>query len=63
MRATNERLTILSQAEQSALYELPDFDYDQRIEYLTLTEQELVNLIISKFGNLLSIPLRVCHFH
>ena len=40
MRATNERLTILSEAEQSALYDLPDFDYDQRIEYFTLTEQE-----------------------
>jgi hypothetical protein len=29
MRATNERLTIISEAEQAALYELPDFDYDQ----------------------------------
>lgn len=40
MRATNERLTILSEAEQAALYELPDFDEEQRFEYLTLTEKE-----------------------
>ncbi|MEO8401511.1 MAG: Tn3 family transposase [Gammaproteobacteria bacterium] len=40
MRAGNERLTILSEAEQSALYELPDFDDDQRLEYLTLTNEE-----------------------
>lgn len=40
MRASNERLTVLSVAEQSALYELPDFDEDQRLEYLTLTNQE-----------------------
>lgn len=40
MRATNERLTILSEAEQAALYELPDFDDDQRLEYLTLTDEE-----------------------
>jgi hypothetical protein len=44
MRASNDRLTILSGAEQSALYELPDFDYDQPLEFLVLTnlEQELV---------------------
>jgi TnpA family transposase len=44
MRASNDRLTILSGAEQSALYELPDFDYDQRLEFLVLTnpEQELM---------------------
>ncbi len=40
MRASNERLTILSDAEQSALYDLPDFDDDQRLEYLTLTDKE-----------------------
>jgi hypothetical protein len=40
MRATNERLTILSEAEQAALYELPDFDDDQRLEYLTFTDEE-----------------------
>lgn len=30
MRASNERLTILSEAEQAALYELPNFDDDRR---------------------------------
>ncbi len=30
MRASNERLTILSEAEQAALYELPNFDDEQR---------------------------------
>jgi hypothetical protein len=32
-RATNKRLTILSEAEQAALYELPNFDDEQRQEY------------------------------
>jgi len=45
MRASNKRLTLLSEAEQAALYEIPDFDDDQRLEYLTLSdgEQQLVN--------------------
>lgn len=41
MRAINKQLTILSEAEISALYEAPDFDYEQRLEYLTLTDKEL----------------------
>lgn len=45
MPATNERLTILSEAEQAALYELPDFDHDQRLEYFTLTDAELTLVI------------------
>ena len=40
MYATNKRLTILSEAEQAALYELPDFDDEQRLEYLNLTTEE-----------------------
>lgn len=40
MRATNKRLTILSNAEQAALYELPEFDDIQRQEYFTFTEPE-----------------------
>lgn len=40
MRATNERLTILSEAEQAALYELPDFDDEQRLNYLNLSCEE-----------------------
>ena len=40
MNLLDKRLAILSEAEKSALYELPDFDDDQRLEYLTLTAQE-----------------------
>ncbi len=39
--AKSERLTVLSEAEQEALYGLPDFDDAQRLEYLALTETEL----------------------
>ncbi len=41
MRASNERLTILSEAEQAALYEIPDFDDVQRMNYLNFTPEEL----------------------
>jgi len=41
MIAKSERLTILSDAEQEALYGLPDFDEAQRLEYLALSETEL----------------------
>lgn len=41
MLASNERLTILSEAEKAALYERPDFDDEQRFEYLNLTQDEL----------------------
>ncbi|WP_235857285.1 DUF4158 domain-containing protein [Xanthomonas cissicola] len=34
-------MTILSDAEQEALYGLPDFDDTQRLEYLALTDAEL----------------------
>jgi hypothetical protein len=34
-------LTVLSDAEQEALYGLPDFDDAQRLEYLALSETEL----------------------
>jgi len=40
MRATNERLTILSEIEQAALYEIPDFDDAQRLNYFNLTPEE-----------------------
>ena len=39
--AKSERLTVLSEAEQEALYGLPDFDDAQRLEYLAMTETEL----------------------
>ncbi len=37
MTTKSERLTVLSDAEQEALYGLPDFDDAQRLEYLALT--------------------------
>ena len=42
MRASNQRLTILSEAERAALYEIPDFDDVQRSTYLNLTPEEQV---------------------
>lgn len=40
MRATNERLSLLSEEEQFALYGLPDFDDVQRQEFLTFHSEE-----------------------
>lgn len=42
MRASNKQLTILSEAERAALYEIPDFDDVQRLNYLNLTPDEQV---------------------
>lgn len=40
-RASNSRrLTVLSEAEKQALYDLPDFDDFQRAEYFAMTEAE-----------------------
>jgi hypothetical protein len=36
----NKLLSVLSDAEQEALYGLPDFDDAQRLEYLALSETE-----------------------
>jgi len=41
MSKKNKLLTVLSDAEQEALYGLPDFDDTQRLDYLALTETEL----------------------
>ena len=41
MTTKNKLLSVLSDAEQEALYGLPDFDDAQRLEYLALTETEL----------------------
>ena len=41
MRALDKHLTIVSEAEKSALYGLPDFDDFQRAEYFALTAEEL----------------------
>ena len=45
----NERLTVLSPAEQDALYGLPDFDDAQRLDFLSLTEPQLA-LACSRTG-------------
>ena len=37
----SERLSVLSEAEQFALYGLPDFDDAQRLDYLCLSEPQL----------------------
>ena len=41
MSVKNRNLTILSEAEKFVLYGFPDFDDDQRMEYLIFSEQEL----------------------
>lgn len=41
MANKNKLLSILSDAEQEALYGLPDFDDAQRLEFLALNESEL----------------------
>ena len=41
MANKNKLLSILSDAEQEALYSLPDFDDAQRLEFLALDESEL----------------------
>lgn len=41
MQSKNKNLTILSEAEQAAFYVRPEFNNEQRIEYLSLTTEEL----------------------
>ena len=41
MATKNKLLTVLSEAEQFALYGLPDFDDGQQLEFLSLSEEEL----------------------
>lgn len=41
MARKNKPLSILSEAEQEALYGIPDFDDMQRLEFLALDESEL----------------------
>jgi len=40
MRASNKQITLVSEAELSALYDQPDLDSDQRLEYLNMTAEE-----------------------
>ena len=47
MTEKSERLTILSEAEESAVYGLPDFDDGQRQQYLSFSEHEL-GLVMSR---------------
>ena len=41
MSLENKNLSILSEAEQAALYELPDFDDAQRLTYLNFNPEEM----------------------
>jgi TnpA family transposase len=41
MTAQSKRLSVLSDAEQEALYGLPDFDDGQQLDYLSMLEAEL----------------------
>jgi hypothetical protein len=43
MPIRDKNLTILTDAEKRALYDLPDFDEFQRAEYFSLTAQELAS--------------------
>ena len=47
MTEKSKRLALLSDAEQDALYGLPDFDHAQQLEYLSLSEAELA-LVLSR---------------
>ncbi|WP_156860851.1 Tn3 family transposase [Casimicrobium huifangae] len=49
MTAKSERLSVLSDAEQEALYGVPNFDEGQQLEYLALSEAELA-LATSRSG-------------
>jgi TnpA family transposase len=49
MTEKSKRLALLSDAEQDALYGLPDFDHAQQLEYLSLSEAELA-LALSRSG-------------
>jgi hypothetical protein len=57
MATQSDRLAILSDTEQFALYGLPDFDDGQRLEYLSLCEAELA-LAGSRPSLLAPCPLR-----
>lgn len=41
MSSHNKQLSVLSEAEEAAFYECPDFNEEQRLEYFSLTDDEL----------------------
>lgn len=41
MNTTNKQLTILSELEKSTFYDIPVFNYEQRLQYFSLTDSEL----------------------
>lgn len=41
MSSRNKQLSVLSEAEEAAFYECPDFNQEQRFEHFTLTDEEL----------------------
>ena len=56
----NERLTILSEAEKTALYGIPGFDDFQRVEFFAMTEAER-SLRLAAQGHLETVRSRsVC---
>jgi hypothetical protein len=57
----NKLLTVLSDAEQFALYGLPDFDDRQRLDYLSLSAAELA-LASSRPGVVSAQPPIRWHF-
>ena len=61
----NQRLTILSEAEKTALYGTPQFDDFQRLEFFALTEAELALALGRKSGSvaLVEYGRRGCVFH
>jgi len=53
MRPVNNNITIFSDAEFAALYEIPEFDSNQRLKYLTLTDSEFCFVMTRKTLDLL----------
>lgn len=49
MTVQSKRLSVLSDAEQEAIYGLPDFDDGQQLDYLSMFETEL-ELVASRPG-------------
>lgn len=49
MNSANKNITLLFESERSALYAVPEFTAEQRVQYFTLTEKEL-ELALSRKG-------------